>query len=288
MLIIPSYIKYNYKINENVKDTEIYNQFLEKEKELNIEINKLKNIISQYNNKNITNTFTLEENGEFRLRFTYTYQEKIWSAYYILNNNIFSNSGFIMDYNHSQIIFNNIYSLINEVKKEIDTVNLIKMSEEILKIINKLYNYKEESVEENLKIVKKEFKQSRKENIHLIIENIKKGNRSESIYELSFSVKNGKNELWIKKINHLIENIYFYEDKKIFKDRSYAGKNTDDITESDINDYIEKKLKDRKNIYINNLSEEELKVKYKIDSMYSIDINYLAQIIVTKNNIKNF
>ncbi len=152
----------------------------------------------------------IEENENVRLNFTYSDDKKEWNSYYLFNTNIFSNSSFLMDFDKNQIIFENIYKIINSVKKEVNTINLISLSKQLLSLLKDLYNYKDNTLEENLKIIKKEFKQSRKENINLIINNIKNGNNLESIYELSFFVQHGRNYLYIKKINNMLENIYFY------------------------------------------------------------------------------
>lgn len=286
MLNIPSYLIVTSRINNNVKESEIYKKFQEIRELIDKEVEKIQKIILQNKNKSVKTKFVIEENENVRLNFTYSDDKKEWNSYYLFNTNIFSNSSFLMDFDKNQIIFQNIYKIINSVKKEVNTINLISLSKQLLSLLKDLYNYKDNTLEENLKIIKKEFKQSRKENINLIINNIKNSNNLESIYELSFFVQHGRNDLYIKKINNLLENIYFYEDKKVFKDMVTTGKNPE-ISESDIFAYISNKLKDKSNIYITNLSEKELRQQYKMED-FKINIHKLAEFISLKNKIKNF
>ncbi len=287
MLNIPSYLHYSSEINIKVKDKEIYKKFQEVREKIDQEVSKINKILLKHQNQNLKPKFVIEENENVRLNFTYSDNKKEWLSYYVLNTNMFSNSSFVMDFNQNEIIFKNVYEIINSVQKEIDIISLLNNSKELLILLKEMYTYKETSVEESLKIIKKEFKQSRKENINLIIENIKKSNKLDFMYELSFYAKNGRSDLYIKKINYLLENIYFYENHKVFRDMITTGKNPD-IAENDIFQYISNKLKDNSNIYITKMSEKELKEKYNIESLFKIDINQLAEFISLKKNIKNF
>lgn len=287
MLNIPSYLHYNSKINDKVEGAHIYKNFQNVRETIDQEVSKLNKILLKHQNQNLKTKFVIEENENVRLNFTYSDNKKEWLCYYVLNTNMFSNSSFVMDFDQNEIIFKNIYEIINSVKKEIDIVNLLNNSKELVLLLKEMYVYKENSLEESVKIIKKEFKQSRKENINLIIENIKKSNKLESIYELSFYTKNGRSDLYIKKINYLLGNIYFYENQKVFRDMITTGKNPD-IPESDIFQYISNKLKDNSNIYTTKMSEKELQDKYNIESFFKIDINKLAEFISLEKNIKNF
>lgn len=286
--MIPDYISLNKKINPLVKTTSLYEDFEKKENELKKYVLEINKIIEKYEYDYFNSYFKVLEDGQLRLFFKYNNEEKYWNGYYSISNKLLSNDSSIMNALDKKKIYNNMFSLIEEIESNINIGDLNKCVSEVLKSIKKLLNYKESSIEEQVNTIKKEFKQSKKDSFNLIIESLK--NRDQKfICSFSYNIKNGVNKLHIHDLYYKFNRLEYYKEENIFKDRSTTGA-PKVIKEIDMVDYLKSLLKDQSYLYVYKLNEKSFKKEYNLNQTYldENEIKELSELINVKNNIKDF
>lgn len=286
--MIPDYISLNKKINPLVKTTSLYEDFEKKENELKKYVLEINKILKKYEYEYFNSYFKVLEDGQLRLFFEYSLEKKYWHGYYSISNKLLSNDSSIMNALDKKKIYNNMFSLIEEIESNINISDLNKCVSDVLKCIKKLLNYKESSIEEQVNTIKKEFKQSKKDTFNLIIESLK--NRDQKfICSFIYNIKNGVNKLYIQDLNYKFNRLEYYKEENIFKDRSTTGA-PKVIKEIDMVDYLKLLLKDQSYLYIYKSNEKSFKKEYNLNQTYldENEIKELSELINVKNNIKDF
>lgn len=286
--MIPNYISLNKQINPLVKTTSLYEDFEKKENELKKYVLEINKILKKYEYEYFNSYFKVLEDGQLRLFFKYNNEEKYWNGYYSISNKLLSNDSSIMNALDKKKIYNNMFSLIEEIESNINIGDLNKCVNEVLKSIKKLLNYKESSIEEQVNTIKKEFKQSKKDTFNLIIESLK--NRDQKfICSFIYNIKNGVNKLYIQDLNYKFNRLEYYKEENIFKDRSTTSA-PKVIKEIDMVDYLKLLLKDQSYLYIYKSNEKSFKKEYNLNQTYldENEIKELSELINVKNNIKDF